>query len=175
MRFVGSNSKFNQVRRLIISALLMCAGTVAGEKHKYLAVAGPTPLRFRVATLQYDPGKVLPPLKMADAPITNTVETVTASEPSASKPVEPPAVTSEPAAPVHTAPVMPQVSTPTPEPNTPEARSESSQMTPQMLLRYFNKDGTREVVVPTTVEFTPPPPASSGSRSSAVYTSPPAK
>jgi hypothetical protein len=174
MRFVGSYSKTNQVQRLLIGALLICAGTAGGEKQNYLAMVGPMPLRFRVATAQYDPVNVLPPLKMSDAPATNVVETVTKPDPpEVVRPVETTEGVPEKTTPSERAPNVPVEQTPT-APIAPAARTEASQMTPQMLLRYFKGDGTREVVVPSTVEFTPPPPIG-GSRSSAVYTSPPAK
>ena len=178
MRFVGLHSKINQVRRLIIGALLISAGTLAGEKQNYLAAIGPTQLRFRVAQPEYDPAKVLPPLKMSDTPATNTVETETVTQPEnpvASRPAETTAVAPEQTGTPEVSTSIPVQNTPPPQPQqmTPEARTESSQMTPQMLLRYFSKDGNREVILPVAVEFAPPPPRGNGS--SAVYTSPPAQ
>jgi hypothetical protein len=178
MRFVGLNSKINRVRRLIIAALLASAGTLAGEKQNYLAAIGPAPIRFHVARPEYDPAKVLPPLKMADAPATNAVESVTPPEPIGDKRMETPAVATEQAVAPGAAVSAPMESTSQPQAQTttPESRPEPSQMTPQMLLRYFSKDGTREIFVPVPLEFTPPPPATgNGSRSSAVYISPAAK
>jgi hypothetical protein len=174
MRFVGLYSKIYQVQGLILGTCLICAGAVAGEKHDYLAMVGPAPLRFQAATVQYDPGNVLPPLKMSDTPATNVVETVT-------KPAQVLVPTPEttPVLPEHTTPpelpTRPPVESTVPTPPS-AASSETrpdSQMTPQMLLRYFSKDGSREVLVPTGVEFTPPPPSSG--RSSATYSSPPAR
>ena len=169
MRFVGSISKINLVSRLI-GALLVSAGTFAGDN--YLAAIGPAPIRFREAKPEYDPAKVLPPLKMADAPATNVVETVTQSEPIV-RPAETTPVATEPTATPQPPAAVPVEIAPQPQPGMPESRTESNQMTPQMLLRYFSKDGSREVFVPAPLEFTPPP--SSGTRSSAVYNSPPAK
>lgn len=176
MRFVGHYSKLNQVQRLVIGAFFMCLGTVAGEKHNYLAMIGPVQIRFQATTPQYDPATVLPPLKMSDAPATNAVETViepksvmlplsvetaSATAPEQSAKPEPPSVP-----PLESAPQSPPVLA--------EPRAESSQLTPQMLLRYFNRAGNREVLIPAPVEFMPPPP-DSGIRSSAVYNSAPAK
>jgi hypothetical protein len=45
-----------------------------------------------------------------------------------------------------------------------------AQITPQMLIRYFNQ-GTNEVIVPASVEFTPPVPKSAAGGSSATYIS----
>jgi len=177
-RFVGYYSKLNQVQRLVIGAFFMCLGTVAGEKHNYLAVIGPVQIRFQAATPQYDPATVLPPLKMSDATATNAIETVTEPKSVMIPPsIEPASVTLlAPEQSVKPEPpsVPPLESAPQSQPVLPEPRAESSQLTPQMLLRYFNWAGNREVLIPTPVEFMPPPP-DSGIRSSAVYNSPPAK
>jgi hypothetical protein len=45
-----------------------------------------------------------------------------------------------------------------------------AQITPQMLIRYFNQ-GTNEVIVPASVEFTPPTPKTAAGGSSATYIS----
>jgi hypothetical protein len=178
MRFVGTYSKSNNTGALLIGALLVCAETSADDKWKYLTVNDPVPIRFMAATQEYDPANVLPPLEMGDDFEVEAVETI-------ARPVEPAAIkepeaqateqtnSPQPKAPEVTANV-PIETTPTPPATFPEARAEPSQMTPQMLLRYFNHNGTREVLVPSAVEFTPPAPQSGG-RSSAVYSSPPAK
>jgi len=160
----------------------MCVGTAAGEKHNYLAVVGPAQIRFQVATPHYDPAAVLPPLKMSDTTVTNAVETAPKPEqaivpPAAAESTDAPTVPMAPEQPAkpEVTPAPPVDSTLQPQAPLPEPRTESSQLTPQMLLRYFNRAGNREVLIPTPVEFMPPPPTGSGTRSSATYNSPPAK
>jgi hypothetical protein len=176
MRFVGRNSRINQLGWLVPATILICASARAGENCNYLAVIGPAAVRFSVAMPQYDPAKVLPPLKMSDAPAANLVENVTRPvEQVAPQPVETKTNAQEQTSASEVTPPAASVeSTPAPIVMPAEPKAEASQMTPQMLLRYFNREGTKEVIVPNAVEFTPPAPASTG-RSSAVYSSPAAK
>lgn len=150
----------------------------------YLATVGPTPIRFRPVVPQYDPAKVLKPLDMGNNAPSETVEPVATSKAKSEEvnAIEAPtAGTTELSSPSAETTQLPPpetiVITPEPQAHSPEVKPGQSQITPQMLLRYFTKDGSqnggKEVLVPVPVEFTPPAP--SPNKSSAIYLSPPAK
>ena len=175
MRMVGSFFNFN-LARFIVGALVVCTGLLAGNRDKYLAAAGPTPIRFQNVVPQLDPAKVLPLLQMSDVPDANSAPVAAAevlgpelptnwtSEPelmSAGGEEEPaqnltPVTNGEPIFEPNIEPVPKQ--------------NGAGGISPQMLLRYFGRNGTNEVLVPYSVDFTPPV-RQSGSGSSAVYIS----
>jgi hypothetical protein len=135
----------------------------------YLVKVGPKPLRFQVSTPQLDPAKVLPALRMSDDP----VPPISMPSPEIYGPQQEQIVsTGEPdpgtttAAPIDTSTFIP---VPPPNTNFPSMTPpRDAQITPQMLLRFFNQ-GTNEVAVPAPVEFTPPFPGPRNS--SATYIS----
>ena len=122
----------------------------------YLVKVGPKPLRFQIVTVQLDPAKSLPPLRMSDDP----VPPISMPSPEIYGPQpeeivstgEPDPGTGQPG-PVDTSGFIP-----VPPPSTNSASMTpppDAQITPQMLLRFF-KLGTNEVVVPAPVAITPP-------------------
>jgi hypothetical protein len=184
MRFVGSFSLFRPLGFVVLGATLVCAGVLAGNNGNYLAAMGPSPLRFRAAAPVYDAGMVLPALDMGYATETNVVEKL----PTATRVTEmnegtgfTPVETESPQPVTKSTP--PPGATSVPETYNSEVKPAQSQITPQMLLRYFKQNGTtdggtgasKEVMMP--MEFTPPAPAAgtTPSKSSATYLSPPAK
>lgn len=166
---MSSFFKHTILLELFVTGWLVCASNAADQRYMYLAVCGPTPVRFQTLMPEYDPAKVLPALQMSDTPFTNSV-------PAEIKPaqVATPAPAPEPA-PVAVTPPPPEITLPVepPVPAVPEQKPDLNQITPQMLLRYFRQDGAKEIVIPAPLEFTPPTPSSD--RSSATYSSPPAK
>lgn len=165
----------------VLGVALAGASVMAGGG--YLATVGPSPIRFAPVVPRYDPGKVLPPLDMGDAPEIETTETLTTEKTDdATAGSEPTPTIDGTAARIETTQPPPPESiviTPQSQPQFPEVRPGQNEITPQMLLRYFTNEGTnaigKEVLVPLQVEFTPPAPASAGAKSSATYLSPPAK
>ena len=154
-----------------IALLAICSGVCACDRDKYLAAAGPKPLRFASEVSEYNPAWLLPKLDMGGLAAVD----VTATEKLIDKPAE---ATPEPPAEAETL-----KSNDVPETNTdprPEHAAELSQPLPadvvpsensgiaplsaQTLLRFFTGKGTNEVVVPYDLEFTPPVrPAGKGS------------
>lgn len=184
---VGSFSLTKRLIGPVLALSLLWPSALAGNRNMYLAATGPAPLRFAATLAQYNPARVLPLLDLGDAPKTNVVETTRSTEMTldtsslleAVPPVPPREnVSMEPVSiPAEQPIITPEGSIP------PEVKPGQSQITPQMLLRYFNRDGTqagsKEVVVPMPVEFTPPGPVNSpatpANKSSALYLSPAAK
>lgn len=165
---------------MVLAAGLACGTITAEDKGNYLAVSGPKPLRFQAVLPQYDPASVLPPLDMGDRTDLRSGTNVTDSVKASASPVneisqlppEPPAESQSIIPDLPAQPAQPASFDPV---NLPEPKPATSQLTPQMLLRYFPGDGNKEVLVPAGVDFTPPAPATPPGRSSATYTSPPAK
>jgi hypothetical protein len=137
----------------------------------YLARVGPSPLRFAIVPARLDPATALPPL-------TPPEEIVTTTTPSTNL------TTSMEFGPQPLSASLNSTNSPGeiligPEPldssNSTQAPSELPAQTgisPQMLLRYFNRPGTREALISAPLEFTPPTP-NANSGSSATYISPP--
>lgn len=129
-----------------VLASLISGSCLGGSK--YLVQIGPGPLRFEQATLRLNPAEVLPPLNMGGGttnqlPVkleltNNPPEIVTAPNPVA--PVE-----------VHAEPA-PQVEQTLP------SVAPAGEITPQLLIRYFNTNSNTETVVVPNVIFTPPTP-----------------
>jgi hypothetical protein len=168
MRVVGNLTKIKSAL-LLIAALGFCAGVTAGNRDKYLPAAGPVPLRFRAETPEFNPEWILGPLQMSDAPVTNqppekveaketsSAETGTVNEVSDDRErVE----TLDPRGPAMATDVSLR----------PQTTASAAPMSPQMLLRYFGRNGTNEVLVPYPLEFTPPVPRRTA-ESTAVYIS----
>ena len=139
----------------------------ASDREKYLAAAGPTPIRILAEAPRLDPMKALPRLRMFDAEQVKVAETP--QVPAKEQAVNPVAVPNDGSSiniqMVPTQPLPPMTnneSEPSQEP--------APQVSPQMLLRYFTRGGTNEVLVPYTVDFTPPMPRQNGD-SKAVYIS----
>jgi len=117
---------------------LAAAGVIAfgGNPPGYLSRIGPAPLRFQPPPKGPEVTVILPPLAMSDPPapahevITNETVTVEAPEQPAPTVVSSPAVVVEPA------------------------------FTPQMLLQFFNRNGTNATNLEPSVfvpyQFTPP-------------------
>jgi hypothetical protein len=160
--------------RWILCALAVTATGVAGNRDKYLAAAGPTPLRFQREVPQFNPAWLLPELDMGDEKPAQTTKSAEATE------TAPPANTNTGAAADQQ--VQPETQNTIPEeivlPATqPLANSEPIQkqsstgpLSSQALLRFFTRNGTNEVLVPYDIEFTPPVPGRT-TGSSAVYVS----
>jgi hypothetical protein len=170
MRVVGKLTKIKSAL-LLVATLGFCAGVTAGNRDKYLPAAGPVPLRFRAETPEFNPEWILGPLQMSDAPVTNqppekveTKETSSAAKQpgtvnevsSESEPLE----TLDPRGPAMSTDVSLR----------PQTTASAAPMSPQMLLRYFSRNGTNEVLVPYPLEFTPPVPTRTA-ESTAVYIS----
>lgn len=157
----------DSLTRLFLGVVLIHTVVFANDREMYLAATGPTPLRFRFETERLDAEKALPPLRMEDP---KPVVPSTNAEPIA---VEQNAETSAAAAPVEytlqgATNVQAVESAPISE--APPKLNQMNSVSPQMLLRYFTKGGTNEVLIPYPVEFTPPVPVRS-SGSSAQYIS----
>jgi hypothetical protein len=168
MRFV------NPFIRVFLSRVVFCAlllGMTAGapmlasDREKYLAAAGPTPIRLLIEAPRLNPMKALPRLRMSSAiePV-KAVQTIEAStrEQVAGR-ID---VVTEPA----TANSEMNLIEPATNNETAPKQGPAAQVSPQMLLRYFSRSGTNEVLVPYSVDFTPPVPRRSGD-SKAVYIS----
>ena len=144
------------------------ASLLASDGDKYLAAAGPTPIRLLAEVPRLDPMKALPRLRMSDAvQIAKATETI-------QLPVKEQAVSAV-SAQANESPtnieIVPTQPLPPMTNNEMEPKPESApQVSPQMLLRYFSRGGTNEVLVPYPVDFTPPMPRSSEG-SKAVYIS----
>ena len=168
MRFVNSFIRI-LLSRVVLGALLlgMTAGvtTRASDREKYLAAAGPTPIRLLIEAPRLDPMKALPRLRMSNA--VEPVKAVQTTEGSVKEQVVGPplAVNSEMNLIEPFEPLPPATTNETAPKQEPTA-----QVSPQMLLRYFSRNGTNEVLVPYSVDFTPPVPRRSGD-SKAVYIS----
>ncbi|MGN6385430.1 MAG: hypothetical protein ACTHMT_04245 [Verrucomicrobiota bacterium] len=138
----------------------LVSGTCMGGG-KYLAHIGPGPLRFEQAALRLNPAAVLPPLNMGTATATNQLSMnieLTNSTPeivTAPNPVAPAETHIE---------VVPQNGSQQSPILAPDA-----EITPQLLLRYFNTNSNTETFIVPRVIFTPPAPPQSGS--SATYIS----
>lgn len=168
MRAVSSFFKIRSVALFLVIG----TGVLATGGDRYLATAGPTPLRFQWDLPQLDPARLLPPLPMSDA--IAATNTPAASVPqSASEALksgtgnEAPAVATDNYGNVDMTslePILTATDGETPPQNT------VNQISPQMLLRYFSRNGTNEVLVPYSVDFTPPVPRRTGD-SSAQYIS----
>ena len=163
-------SSFFKIKAAVLY-LLMGIGAFATDRDMYLAAAGPTPLRFQWDLPRLDPARLLPPLQMSDnVAATNTPAGLTAqSAPEIRKPV------SIDEAQIVGTPNDGNVEMTSIEPVSPTADAQTqqnppNQISPQMLLRYFGRNGTNEVLVPYSVDFTPPVPRRTGD-SSAVYIS----
>ena len=168
MRFVNPFIRIFS-SRVVFGALLLGipAGVslLASDWEKYLAAVGPTPIRLLSEAPRLNPMKALPRLRMSDA-----VEVVTAAEP---QPVTKEAIVRSSGASNEEPGTSPEITLMEPLPsvtnNEPAMRQEpAAQVSPQMLLRYFTGNGTNEVLVPYSVDFTPPVPRRSGD-SKAVY------
>ena len=143
----------------ICSAVTACTAINAGNRDPYLAASGPTPLRFAQEIPEFNPAWLLPELDMGDgknakkAADEPKVEPEVKTEPLTQRVVEPEKPIEVPE------PVSENLSEPTqPLTNIEPPRTEPSTgpISPQMLLRYFSRGGTNEVLVPYNVEFTPP-------------------
>ena len=160
---------------LLCSAVTLCTTVTADNRDKYLPAAGPTPLRFAVEMPEFNPAWLLPALDMGEAKAT----TKAAEEPKPTSEVknegaQHPAV--EPEKPIEvpnasivgtTDPIQPNAAIEPPKTEIPIGPVSS-----QMLLRYFSRGGTNEILVPYNVEFTPPVKnGGPGSGSSAIYIS----
>lgn len=157
------------------SAVTVCTAINAGNRDPYLAASGPTPLRFAQEIPEFNPAWLLPKLNMGDGKITKKAADEPKVEPEVK--AEPPAKpVIELAKPIEiTEPVSENTSEPT-QPLTniepPKTEASAGPISPQMLLRYFSRGGTNEVLVPYNVEFTPPVKnKESTSGSSAIYIS----
>ena len=171
MRFVNPFIRII-LSRAVYGALLL--GTAAGasmlasDREKYLAAAGPTPIRLLSEAPRLDPMKALPRLRMSDA-----VESLKAPEPT--QPGAREAGANAIGAPQEQSRTSTEVTLLQPLPamtnnETAPIQEPAPQVSPQMLLRYFSSGGTNEVLVPYAVDFTPPVPRRSGD-SKAVYIS----
>ena len=164
------------LRRFLTGALAVCTGVIANSRDEYLAAAGPTPLRFRLEVARLDPAKALPPLKMGNEASTNAMvitNTVSAELPGNAAPGPDGSVSGSNTITVPegapTTPEEPIYANASLQPMQPQSNSQMNPISPQMLLRYF-RNGTNEVLVPYTVDFTPPVRESHG-ESSAIYIS----
>lgn len=153
--------------------LVVGTGMFAADRDMYLAAAGPTPLRFQWDLPQLDPARLLPPLQMSDkvAGTNAAPQTVTESR----KPVDFQSEAHEPReGPVNAnqdaVMTVPEMSMPVAAEAAETKPNGVNQISPQVLLRYFSRNGTNEVLVPYSVDFTPPVPARTGD-SSAIYIS----
>jgi len=167
--------------------MLLCGSASAGGSNRYLAISGPTPIRFRAIVPEYDPGKVLAPLDMGFGAVTNDISnTVEKQITVETTPVQMDFSVATEAAPVEettterpTTNLETTVIHPPAESAAVEIKPGQSQITPQMLLRYFKQDQTTGASkeVPMPLEFTPPTPttAPAGNKSSAVYSTPDAR
>jgi hypothetical protein len=154
---------------LLVVALGVCTGVTAGNRDKYLAAAGPLPLRFRAETPEFNPEWILGPLKMSDEPSTNKPpEEVGAKEASSSAAEPGTNLVTEHSE--HVDMVMLDPRGPASEALPAKEPGSGAPMSPQMLLRYFGRNGTNEVLVPYPLEFTPPVPTRTA-ESTAVYVS----
>lgn len=178
MRMVGSFFNFNLARLAIfvVGALVVCTGTLADSRDKYLAAAGPTPVRFQWDVPRLDPAKALPPLQMSDVVAASSAPGAPAEVfgpelPTSPAPEPDQLVVSDEDEPEQNLAPVTNVE-PIFEPNIEPVPKQNgaSGISPQMLLRYFGRNGTNEVLVPYSVDFTPPV-RPSGSGSSAVYIS----
>ena len=154
---------FGRMRHLAVSTALFAGlGTVVLASPGYLPVVGPVLLRYRTPASP-TVALVRMPLPPADVP---PVEEP-APEPVAAKPA--PAAAPAPAP----APMVLQATTP-PSPAEPVAAATGEQMvSPQMLVRFFNRStngGGAGIIAP--MDFTPPAPTSPQS-STATYSSGP--
>src|SRR5262245_50795461 len=162
MLMIGSLKRYGFI---LLSAAILCAASSAGGV--YMVCVGPTPLRFKEATLRLDPAAVLPPLAMTDGPSTNE-PAMSASE------ISIPEAKNEPKI-ISTTPVVVSSSegaATNTETVTNAPLNSQNATTSQVLLHYFNgfNGGTnQEAFVSAPVLFTPPVP--SGNRSSATYVS----
>lgn len=153
--------------------LLIGTGALATDGDMYLAVAGPTPLRFQWELPQLDPARLLPPLQMSDAGTPTNAPAVVV--PQSASEAHKPATTNNEGQEL-TPHANGNVDMTALEPLMPAANSEATpqnvanQISPQVLLRYFSRNGTNEVLVPYSVDFTPPVPPRTGD-SSATYMS----
>jgi len=143
----------------------MCASTWGGGG--YLPQTGPSPLKFQDTPMRFDPAAVLPPLKMSDQPSRTNTTAVSQSSTNLNdgfevlSPAEPEPQTTTVSSSVNPSPIPDLLSNP------PQGNGE---VTPQLLLRYFNKSGSQETLVTPQIPFTPPPPLSLRG-SSATYSS----
>src|SRR5688500_1679176 len=171
MRMVGSFLNFN-LARLIAGAIVVCTGAVANNWDGYLAAAGPTPIRLQWEVPRLDPAKALPPLQMSDAMATGGGPEATAEVLGPERPASPVPEPEQLVANGENEPAQNVTPITRIEPNLEPApkQNEASEILPQMLLRYFGRNGTNEVLVPYSVDFTPPV-RSPGSGSSATYIS----
>jgi hypothetical protein len=117
-----------------IGIAAMAAISFGAKPVGYLARIGPAPLRFQSPCKGMEMTVALPPLVMSDPPATNQVTTINETE-----------IVEAPAQPAPTAVVAP-----------PPAVVEPA-FTPQMLLQFFNRNGTnQEPTVIMPYQFTPP-------------------
>lgn len=150
---------------LLVGAMTATATFAGGN---YLAHTGPAPLRFARAELRLDPAVVLPALQMEDKPEVSTNEVAGANAVTTIfSDIPAPLVPDDSS--IFPGVILPVTyeahSAPMPEPKlTPPPVTE---VAPQMLMRFFNRDATREAIIQTPLEFTPPP---AGRSSSATYT-----
>ena len=130
----------------------------------YLPKVGPPELRFAQRSPRLDPSAVLPPLTVIEAVETTTNAVAEISSESLPPTPSLPEATDEVAMEdIWMGPPAPEAQTTEAPPAKPE-----QEIAPQMLLQFFSKDGTRQGIVQTPVEFTPPPPSRS---STATYIS----
>ena len=167
MRFVNLFIR-QALSRVSVAALLLgvSAGgrTFASDGEKYLAAAGPTPIRILMEAPRLDPTKALPRLRMSDA--VKPVKAALAAQPNAREAIVNRLETAEPA--TGSGELISMQALPTTTNNETPKQEPTTQVSPQMLLRYFSRGGTNEVLVPYTVDFTPPVPRKGGD-SKAVY------
>ena len=157
--------------RLNLGALLLgfaaSVSMFASDREKYLAAAGPTPIRLLAEAPRLDPMKALPRLRMFDAEQVKVAERP--QVPVKEQAVNPVAVPTDGSS--INIEIAPNQPLPPMTNNESEPKQEpAAQLSPQMLLRYFTRGGTNEVLVPYTVDFTPPMPRQNGD-SKAVYIS----
>jgi hypothetical protein len=154
----------------------LCALAAPDCNLGYLPKVGPTPLRFRMMVEARTQRVPLPPLLMQDPPKPAGSDeqeiNPLASQGSVLSPATnaPPAIPSVPkevaAAPAKEAPSAPAVTGGSDEM---DQSGKGPVVTPQMFLRFFNKEGTREVVVPAPAQ--PAVPNNKPASSTATYTS----
>lgn len=161
--------------RYFLGALALSTAVIASNRDKYLAAVGPTPLRFQQVVPRLDPAKALPPLQMSDAAlVVRASDNATNAAPETFSPqvqIEPQVyVSGSEASNDSSAEALFQPLHPATHAGPTQPQNAANLISPQVLLRYFSRNGTNEVLVPYSVDFTPPVPTTGGS-SSAIYIS----
>ena len=131
----------------------------------YLARIGPGPLRFEEAAVRLNPAMVLPPLNMGhEGTVTNT--NLLSVNDSLTNLVDEPLGTE---AVSNTPEIHVELPAPISDPGV-SGSANGPEVTPQILLRYFNTNSNTETFISPKVIFTPPSPGPSRG-SSATYIS----